>query len=150
MSIKMPSQLFAIHTGAVSINLSTRRPILSIRPKSGWTGTCEPNKIEVMCGSGAALVEIFTGPTSLTSASWQPVDANSGVEYDKSATAFTGGTLVGFTYVSGAGATSYVTVREFFSDLLNRVLFLKVPLTIVVTPFTGNVLTSAGVSWTEA
>ena len=153
--------LFTANNGAASISVTTRRPILSIRPKTTFAGVTNrgliiPQQIEAEIGSGDSLIEVVYNGT-LTGASFASVDANSLTESDASATAITGGTVILSFYVSGGGATARNSVVNPLGPLVGKVVGITldpsgtVPdrLSIVATSFTGSVTASAVLGWKE-
>lgn len=152
---------FTANNGATSISVTTRRPILSIRPKATFNsitnrGLIEPQAVEAEIGSGDALIELVYNGT-LTSASFASVDANSLTEKDVAASAITGGTTLLSFYVSGGGATARNSVNNPLGPLIGKLVTLtldaagSVPdvLSVVVTSFTGAVTASGIINWKE-
>ncbi len=84
---------------------TTFLPIVSIRLASGRTGAVVlPNRIQVLPTTSQNYeVALIKNPT-LTGASWTAVPTDSNVEYDVSATATTGGSIVQTDYVTSSGA----------------------------------------------
>lgn len=99
----------ARRTTALATISTTFLPLVSIRLASGRTGAVVlPQRVQVLPTTSQNYeVALVKNPT-LTGAVWtaHPTDAN--VEYDVSATAITGGTIVQTDYVtsSGAGGTT--------------------------------------------
>jgi hypothetical protein len=98
---------------------STFLPVVSIRLASGRTGAVVlPNRVQVLPTTNQNYeVALIKNPT-LTAASWTAVPSDSNVEYDVSATATTGGTIVQTDYVTstgsgGVGNTSAATGYNF-------------------------------------
>jgi len=100
----IPGLEFSADNGTTPKTVSiTKIPVLSIRPKSTFNSldnrmTFIPQGLEVSTDN-SIYYEIYYRPT-LTSASWVSADSHSGVEYDVSATAFTGGVKIFSGYVS--------------------------------------------------
>jgi hypothetical protein len=84
---------------------TTFLPVVSIRLASGRTGAVVlPNRVQVLPTTSQNYeVALFKNPT-LTAASWTAVPSDSNVEYDVSATATTGGTIVQTDYVTSSGS----------------------------------------------
>jgi hypothetical protein len=84
---------------------STFLPVVSIRLASGRTGAVVlPNRVQVLPTTSQNYeVALIKNPT-LTAASWTAVPSDSNVEYDVSATATTGGTIVQTDYVTSSGS----------------------------------------------
>jgi hypothetical protein len=84
---------------------TTFLPVVSIRLASGRTGAVVlPNRVQVLPTTSQNYeVALIKNPT-LTAASWTAVPSDSNVEYDVSATATTGGTIVQTDYVTASGS----------------------------------------------
>lgn len=84
---------------------STFLPVVSIRLASTRLGAVVlPNRIQVLPTTNQNYeVALIKNPT-LTAASWTAVPSDSNVEYDVSATATTGGTIVQTDYVTATGS----------------------------------------------
>jgi len=145
------------NNGITTISVTTRRPILSIRPKTTFNGlvnrgTILPQSYDVEIGSGSALVELVYQGT-LTGAAFASVGADSITEADHSATAISGGLVLDSFYLAGGGATSRISsVQQIFSKI---VLALDIAgstpdnLSVVVTSFTGSVDATGVLGWKE-
>lgn len=83
----------------------TNLPVVSIRLASGRGGAViVPARIQVLpITSQNYEVSLVKNPT-LTGASWTAVSGNSNVEYDVSATATTGGSIIQTDYVTASGS----------------------------------------------
>ena len=148
---------FSAGNGVTEIAVTTRRPVLSIRPKATFNsivnrGRIDPESVAINVGSGTVLVEIVYGG-ALTGASFGSAAATSIVEFDVAATAITGGTT---TYARHAGSTSGTIRGNEISNLLSRLpLTLNaagtnpIPLSVVATAFTGSVDVAAQLNWRE-
>jgi hypothetical protein len=153
--------LFTANNTVTPITATTRRPILSMRPKASFNslpnrGFIEPLTADVQIGSGSALVEVVYNGT-LTGASFASVNVNSLVEFDVAATAISGGIVVQSFYVSGGGPTARISRGTELGGLIGRLLTLTldaggtVPdtLSLVVTSFTGSVDAAGALQWKE-
>lgn len=81
-----------------SVAVTTRRPVLSIRPKATFNSRTNRAHIEfadylLRATTNDSYFEIVVGGT-LTGASWTSVDDTSVAEFDVSATEITGGFLL--------------------------------------------------------
>lgn len=153
----VPGVTFSANNGISSITVTTRRPILSIRPKLLFNSIVNrmelvPEDMEVMAASGVALWELVYSGT-LTGAAFNSVDARSGVEFDVAASAISGGTVLDSGYVpSGSPTTRAGTRRRLISkvpfslDLLGTAADI---LSIVCTSFTGSCLLNGEIAWKE-
>ncbi len=92
---------------------NTFLPLVSIRLVSTALGAVVlPNKIEVLPTTSQNYeVALVKNPTTLTGASWISVPSDPNVQYDVSATAVSGGTLVynNYTTASGSGGTNVIS-----------------------------------------
>lgn len=93
--MEAPETTFAAYNATDVSVTGTERPLLSIRPKLTFGGITNrivvlPSRLFIANISGRAGFRVVYNPT-LTGAAWTSVDADSGVEFDVSATAFTGG-----------------------------------------------------------
>jgi hypothetical protein len=122
------SQSRAIGTALTGKNLSDTvyRPLVCIRMKSSnLDSIIVPSSFDVYGLQQAAFVyRIIINPT-LTDASWTPVGTDSSVEYDISATALSGGTVIsqGIFIGSNKGGSAQVSNNEVdFSQQLGRTI----------------------------
>ena len=122
------SQSRAIGTALTGKNLSDTvyRPLVCIRMKSSNIDSIiVPSSFDVYGLQQAAFVyRIIINPT-LTDASWTPVGTDSSVEYDISATALSGGTVIsqGIFIGSNKGGSAQVSNNEVdFSQQLGRTI----------------------------
>ena len=122
------SQSRAIGTGLTGKNLSQTeyRPLVCIRLKSANIDSIVvPTKFDLYGLQQAAFsYRIILNPT-LTDASWTSAGTNSSVEYDLSATALTGGTVIdeGIFVGSNKGGTASVSGNDVdFSNQLGRTI----------------------------
>lgn len=122
------SQSRAIGTALTGKNLSDTvyRPLVCIRMKSSNIDSIiVPSSFDVYGLQQAAFVyRIIINPT-LTDASWAPVGTDSSVEYDISATALSGGTVIsqGIFIGSNKGGSAQVSNNEVdFSQQLGRTI----------------------------
>lgn len=146
---------FIATNGASLIAVTTRRPILSIRPKATFKGITNRSSIilsdiNVFADTQPICVEVFHNGT-LTGASFSEINADSTVEQDISATAVTGGHLIDAFYLA-AGKDGGIQLK----DVLSRVPFaLDIdaanPDNIVVTATSLSTSTDVGaaIHWLE-
>jgi hypothetical protein len=92
---------------------STFLPLVSIRLASGRTGAVVlPNRVQVLPTTSQNYeVALVKNPT-LTGASWTAVPTDANVEYDVSATATTGGSIVQTDYVTASGSGGVQNTSE--------------------------------------
>lgn len=150
---------FSASNGITSIGVTTRRAVLSIRPKATFNsitnrGFITDVEYELLAGTNNAFYEIVYNGTLGGSPSWTSADSNSIVEYDVAGTTVTGG----ITIHSGFLAATSSSVR---GSSGSQNLFNKMPLTldiaganpinlsVVVTSFTGTSNVNASLAWKE-
>jgi hypothetical protein len=132
-----------------TVGVTTRRPVLSIRPKATYNSVTnrahiEEIQAELRCRTNDALIELVIGGT-LTGASWTSADTNSTAEYDTAANAISGGISVKKFYVtSGSGATALIGGGD--ADIRSPLVLSQIdaltatqtPISIVATSITGT------------
>jgi hypothetical protein len=151
---------WGISSGENDITVSTRRPVLSIRPKAAYNGLTNRAKVElidyaVLCGANNTLIEVVIGGT-LTGANFVSVAADSVVEYDRSATAIAGGYTIRVGY-GQPGTNSKGVLYQGPVDIrsplvlsqIDALAARQIPLTIVATSLGGNTDTLAAINWNE-
>lgn len=103
----------ARRTTVLSTIGTTFLPLISIRLNSTALGAVVlPNKIQILPTTSQNYeVALVKNPTTLTGASWVSVPSDPNVQYDVSATAVSGGTLVynNYTTASGSGGTNVIS-----------------------------------------
>lgn len=101
--------LTGITTGASDVF----RPVLSIRLKSDRLGgVVIPLEFQTATLDNTGLFYRVMRDVALTGADWQPVDVNSFVEYDYTATAFTGGSIIQTGYVASTNQGAVFSFPE--------------------------------------
>lgn len=156
---------FSANNGTTATAVTTRRAVLSIRPKATFNSIAVRNKIiaevvNMMAGTNNALYEVVYNPTFSTGGgalTWTSADANSTVEYsvhgDANAGAFTGGMVVQSGYLpSGSGveriSQDRLTVTR-FPLVLDSAGANPTSLSIVFTATTGTSNCNAAWNWRE-
>lgn len=148
---------FTASNGITTISVSTRRPILSISPKTTFNGVTNRSQIimddlEVITGSNSVFWELVYNGT-LTGASFASVDANSLMNFDVAATAITGGTVLLSGFVPGStGSASQKITLDISKELPITLDFAGSTadiLSVVCTSFTGSSATAAALTWDE-
>lgn len=146
--------------GTTTIGVTTRRPVLSIRPKATFNSRTNRAHIELAdillrATTNDSLYEIVIGGT-LTGASFTSVWADSVAEFDISATAITGGTsIIDWFALAGTGAKSESTKWEidarnpFVLSQIDALTANQIPISIVCTSFSGTSNISAIINWHE-
>ena len=115
---------FAVNNGATEVAVTTRRPVLSMRPKALFNsivnrGTIIPNAMTGYSTAEPTLFELVYNGT-LTNASFASVSDNSICEYDVAATAITGGHVVSSFYVPAASLGSQESPSSGAASLTSR------------------------------
>src|SRR5210317_1170870 len=152
---------FSVNNGVTEKTVTTRRPVLSIRPKTTFNsitnrGTIIPNALRAFSSSEPVLLEIVYNGT-LANASFASVDANSITEYDVAADGISGGIVVDSLYIPASSNGSVDSPSTEASSVTSRLPLTidmdganPINLSIVATLTAGtttDVLASA--SWQE-
>lgn len=147
-------------TGIVTTAVTTRRPILSIRPKATFNSRTNRGHIEdiellLRTTTNDSFYELVIGGT-LTGAAWTSAGTRSITEYDTTATAISGGStlLSGFS-VSGSGSFAQTTIRS--SDTRSPITLSQIDaltasqdaLSVVCTSFSGTSNVTPILNWHE-
>jgi len=146
--------------GITPTAVTTRRPILSIRPKASYNGITNRAHINdikyaLRTVTNDSLVEVVIGGT-LTGASWVSVGTESVAEYDTSATSITGGTAVtkGFALagqgVSAQPAAGGADIRApLILSQIDSLAATQTNISIVCTSFSGTSSVTPAMNWHE-
>ena len=95
----------ARRTTALATIGTTFKPLVSIRLASGRGGAViVPGRIQVLPTTSQNYEVAMVKNATLTGASWTTVPTDNNVEYDVSATAITGGTIIQTDYVTASGS----------------------------------------------
>lgn len=157
---------FSASNGTTTIAVTTRRAVLSIRPKLTFNSLAVRALIitelaNVFAQTNAAYFELVFGGTLGGSPSWSSANDQSMVEFDVAGTTVTGGITVasGYAAAGGLGATA-------FSTSMQRSLQARLPATldidgahpttpytdvmsVVVTSMSGTTNVSGAIAWRE-
>lgn len=140
--------------------VTTRRPVLSIRPKATFNSRTNRGHIKGMefflrTTTNDSLFEIVIGGV-LTGAAWTSVDTDSMAEYDTTATAITGGVsgIKGWS-LSGSGSIALSTITGV--DLRNPLILSQIDaltatqtnVSLVCTSVAGTSNVSPAANWHE-
>lgn len=147
-------------SGISTIAVTTRRPIISIRPKATYNSRTNRAHIEqveylIRASTNDSLVELVYGGT-LTGASFTSVGSESVAEYDTSATAISGGT-VGFKGFALSGAGVVASAIGGKADPRQPLCLSKIDaltatqsiVSVVCTSFTGTSNVTPIMNWFE-
>lgn len=132
-----------------------KNPMVSIRMRSGRTDAIVMPSMVDMYGIQATAFKfyIIKDVTSLTGASWSQTDSASSVEYDVSATALTGGTVVHEGIFKGSETIPTYNLTDMFNHTLQLTRELNAAngniFTIAVEPTTNNDDAIVALSWQE-
>ena len=143
--------------GTTLISVTTRRPILSIRPAVTLAGQPNrgwilPTQLSLRTSGNDLYWEIVVNGT-LTGAAWTPLGGDSLAESDVAATAITGGTKIfeGYSVAgSGAAAGNRISgVFDLFPIGVDSLTNIPTHYTIVGTSMAATSTTGAAASWRE-
>jgi hypothetical protein len=146
---------FGASNGTNSITVSTRRPVLSIRPKLLFAGQVNRARLFISdltmlaqsTGSNLLYELVYNG--TLTGAAFTSVDVNSGVEFDTAATAISGGTIYKTGYISPGQITPVDPICR-YPLTLNFTGSVQDIITVVATTVPlKNTPTTAAFTWEE-
>lgn len=154
-------QVVAAGTGITTTPVTTRRNVLTIRPKATFNSIVNRSRIDPvgfdLYSSADCYYEVVRGGTLGGSPSYTSAGTNSAVEWDQAGTTVTGGDVVSAGFIATAGGATKASTRVALSDLG----LLPLPLaldaagsnptnfSLVVTAISGTVATSGALSWTE-
>lgn len=156
----LPAQIFgAANTSDISVT-TTERPLFAIRLKSTFNSIANrmivfPEKLFVQTEGNRAGYRLILNPTTLTGASWTSVDNNSGVEYDQSATAYTGGVSLLRGFLPNTNDGTQVDLSHLFSEDNTSIVIPSISgvsnilLITGVNENNGTTLMKASLTWSE-
>lgn len=151
---------FSSSTGRNSTSVgATALPIISIRPKTTFNSLTNripivPENISVISNNQPVIVSIVLNPT-LTGASYTSADTNSATEYDITATAVSGGTIVKQFYVAAStsllssAGTSVATAMRTLVLGLDIAGSVQDVVTVVVQSTAGGTTVFGQIDWQE-
>ena len=144
--------------GTSTVAVTTRRPIAAIRPKATFNSRTNRGHINNIgydaYTDAASYMELIVGGT-LTGASFASVNADSIVEFDSSATAITGGTVIQAGYISAgfkstANAAALAELRyPLVLELIDALAASQTTITVVATSMSGTANMAAAFNWHE-
>lgn len=150
---------FSGSNGATAIGVTTRRPILSVRPKLLLNSIANraqiiPETLELTASSNASYWELVYNPTSITGATYAvTTPATSGMDVDVAGTAITGGTTIASGFVAaGTGAARLTALRSLISRYplaLNIAADTADVLSVVCTSLNATSNVCASLNWRE-
>lgn len=145
----------------VSVGSGSYAPLIAIRPALLFNGvtnrvTAEPFAIQIYTDGKPLHVEVIANPTTMTGANWVALNTASSVQYDISASAFTGGEIISEYYVSAATDLTVGAIPgQNTSQIGAYPLSLSIDATsqdvllVVARALSGNSGTVAAISWRE-
>lgn len=151
----------SIGMGITSTAVTTRRAVLSIRPKATYNGRTNRGYITVtnqnfIAKTNDMYYEIVVGGTLGGTPAWTSVDSTSIAEYDTAGTTVTGGVVIGTGYALAGSGSSRSLTQTNLGILIPLVLSQIDGLTadqtvysIVCTALTGTSNVSASLDWLE-
>lgn len=149
---------FSCSNGATTVAVTTRRPVLSIRPGLTFNSITNragiiPTGWEGIANNNGSYIEVVYGGT-LTTPTWVAVDAtNSAVECDVASTSISGGVVVWSGYLPSTGNKSAAIAESGFPNLLwltnNIAGNDSTPLSIVATSLSATSNVTAALRWVE-
>lgn len=143
--------------GITTVAVTTRRPVLSVRPALTFGGISNRAwyvliEAVMRVTTNDVFWEIVYGAT-LTGPSWSSVTADSSVEYDVSATALSGGlTVVNGYALAGQGSSSGTTIASVagrFPNSVDSLLGTQSGHSLVFTSMGGTASVAAAFNWRE-
>jgi hypothetical protein len=147
-----------VSSGTTATSVTTRRSVLSIRPKATFEGQINRAKIEIedfmaLVGGNNILIELVYGGTLGGSPSWTSAGTNSVIEFDIAGTTVTGGEVIQVGYIpTGQGSTRNIEGKSVSSlypitpSIDGSVLPI---LSIVCTSVTGTATVNATINVRE-
>lgn len=141
-----------------AIAVTTRRNVLSIRPKATFNSIVNRSSINfesviLTASTNSAYCELIYNPTLGGIPAWISAGTNSTVEYDVRGTTITGGdVLAGWFVVSGTGANQSLGGKDLTQRLpltLDQAGATPLVLTVACTSFTGTSNVTTTMNWRE-
>jgi hypothetical protein len=133
---------FSATNGATTIGVTTRRPVLSVQVKTTFNSitnreTIIPGSLGIFNDQSLFYEVVFNG--TLTGASFNSVNSQSGMNFDVAATAISGGIIVSSGYIG--------TAKSSASSLLStNPILISAPFTLDFAGTTGDILTIVATS----
>lgn len=154
---------FSANNGITEIGVTTRRAVLSIRPKATLNsvvvrGIILPDDMFVTARTNTALWEIVYAPTFTGTPTWSSAGDQSIVEYSVHGDAAAGAFSAGYVLESGYVINGAGQARDLVTDAIESFLPLAhdqdganpTALSLVCTSLTGTANVAASFNWHEA
>lgn len=149
----------ATGNGATPIGVTTRRPILSVRPAATFNSivnrsTIVLDSLDITASGNPAYWELVHNGTLGSTPSWAAVDATaSAVEVDKGSSTISGGTVIQSGYVVAGTGSTRQSVRNGITSRLPLTLdaagLNPMALSVVATSLSGTATVAAALNWRE-
>lgn len=149
--------IFTASNATTPLAVTTRRPLLSIRPKALFNtlvnrGQMLLESLEALGASQSFYLELVYGG-ALTGASFASVNASSIAEYDTAATAIAGGLVVHAGYLSSAVGNQQTNLNDLLQTRLPLTLDIAganpISLSVVATSMGAAGTVAAALEWRE-
>jgi len=147
----------SVANGVVPISVTTRRPVLTIRPKLTFNsitnrGLIIPEEASLTAATNNAYWELVYNGVVATPA-WTNVGTNSIAEVDIASTTITGGEVIASGYVLSGGFGSRLQIDNSITTRYPLSLDIAgtgfITLSLVCTSFTGTSSITGELSWRE-
>jgi hypothetical protein len=149
---------FSANNGITPVSVTTRRAVISIRPKATFNsivnrGQIIPDTFDVTTASQNILWEIVYGATIGGTPAWNSANDDSITEFDVAGTTITGGIVIASGYLNAGGGAARTRLGEALNNALPLTLDIDganpIPLSLVATAFTGTATVTAAFNWRE-
>lgn len=158
---EMQARVRSANNGVTAVSASTRRPVLSIRPKATFNSIVNRAQIEpvavefINTGSAVVEIELVRNGTVGGSPVWNSAGTTSTVEFDVAGNAISGGEVLWSGYIASANQGGKLQIP--FEDLTNADIPLHLDidgnnptaLSVVVTSVGAACNVLAGITWRE-
>lgn len=145
------------NNATTAVAVTTRRPVLSIRPKGTFNsivnrGLIIPESVDLYATTNAALWELVYGGAVATTPSWTSAGDNSITEFDRASAAITGGSVIASGYLAASASSRFVASQRIASRLpitLDIAGENPIVLSVVATSISGTSNVAAAINWRE-
>lgn len=151
--------VFSANVGITPISVTSRQPVLTIRPKTTLNsiavrGLISPVEYDLLAGTNGALIElVYNGTLSGGAGTYTSANTSSMIEYNFDHTGITGGYVIDSFYIpAGVGTIKVSDSSEIETKLglsLDAAGSVQDRLSIVATALTGTSTINAAISWKE-
>lgn len=138
-------------TTPVTIN-TTANPLISLKLRDAYNrGSLKIRYADLMSTSNTSLIYQVVYGATLTGASWQNQDINnSGVQYDTSATSFSGGRVIESGFMTSQNRQVQIDVFNSFDSPNASIAGVPETISLVVRTVGGNSTTYGSLTWQES